>query len=73
MPEGFTVDGLTPENAYLHIQGHQLYNLVVNIGTLLCKGKKIAFKSEVLDKGFPISGYVEIDDVQSDLSTILNY
>ena len=43
----------------------------INIGTMLCKGKRVAFKSEVLDSGFPISGYPEIDNVQSDLATIL--
>lgn len=25
-------------NAYLHIQGHQLYKLIMHIGTMLCKG-----------------------------------
>lgn len=68
--EGFW-DGLTPENAYLHIQGHQLYKLIVNIGSLLCKGKRVAFRSEIIDFDFPISGYEEIDSVQADLRTIL--
>ncbi len=72
LPDNFAVEGLTPENAYLHIQGHKLYDLILNIGTMLCKGKRVAFKSEVLDNGFPISGYTEIDGVQSDLSSILN-
>ncbi|MDE6578169.1 MAG: DUF4435 domain-containing protein [Muribaculaceae bacterium] len=71
LPVNFSIEGLTPDNAYLHIQGHKLYDLIVYIGTMLCKGKRIAFKSEVLDKGFPISGYTEIDSVQSDLRTIL--
>ena len=71
LPEGYTVPGLTPENAYLHIQGHKLYDLVARIGTMLCRGKRVAFKSEVLDNGFPVSGYREIDNVQSDLNTIL--
>ena len=71
LPDNFAIDGLTPENAYLHIQGHKLYNLIVNIGTMLCKGMRVAFKTEVLDNGFPVSGYMEIDGVQSDLRTIL--
>ncbi|MDE6290931.1 MAG: hypothetical protein K2M16_05315, partial [Muribaculaceae bacterium] len=61
-----------PENAYLHIQGHKLYDLIAYIGWLLCKGKDVQFKSEVLENGFPISGYPEIDSVQSDLTTILH-
>ena len=72
LPDNFVIEGLTPENAYLHIQGHKLYDLIVNIGTMLCRGKRVAFKSEVLDNGFPISGYPEIDSVQSDLKTILS-
>lgn len=72
LPEEFSVEGLTPENAYLHIQGHRLYDLVMNIGTLLCRGKRVAFKSEVLDKDFPNSGYAEIENVHYDLNTILN-
>lgn len=71
IPEDFSVESLTPENAYLHIQGHKLYDLIVNIGTMLCKGKGVAFKSEVLDNGFPILGYPEINNVHSDLTTIL--
>lgn len=72
LPNNFAIEGLSPDNAYLHIQGHKLYDLIVNIGTMLCKGKRVAFKSEVLDDGFPVAGYTEIDKVQSDLSTILN-
>lgn len=72
LPDNFAIEGLTPENTYLHIQGHKLYDLILNIGTMLCKGKRVAFKSEVLDNGFPISGYSEIESVQSDLKTIIN-
>ncbi|MDE5976232.1 MAG: DUF4435 domain-containing protein [Muribaculaceae bacterium] len=72
LPENFAIDGLTMDNAYLHIQGHKLYSLIVNIGTMLCNGKKVAFKSEILDNGFPTAGYKEIDNVQSDLGTILH-
>lgn len=71
LPNDFTVEGLTSENAYLHIQGHKLYDLTTYIGRLLCKGSNVAFKSEILDNGFPVSGYTEIDNVQSDLKTIL--
>ncbi len=71
LPAGFAVAGLTPDNAYLHIQGHQLYKLVRHIGTLLCSGKGVAFTSEILDTASHTSGYEEIDAVQTDLKTIL--
>lgn len=72
MPDDFTVEGLTPENAYLHIQGHQLYNLVRHIGSLLCRGTHVAFTSEILNTARQTSGYEEIDSVQSDLKTIIS-
>lgn len=61
---------LDETNAYLHIQGHQLYKLVLHIGTLFCHGTKVAFKTDVLDKALHTEGYVEIDHVQSDLVKI---
>lgn len=69
--DDFVSQGLTPENAYLHIQGHQLYKLIIHIGSILTKGKRIAFKSKILDQNIPTSGYPEIDNLQSDLNTIL--
>ena len=61
---------LDETNAYLHIQGHQLYKLVLHIGTLFCHGTDVAFKSDVLDKALHTEGYAEIDNVQSDLVKI---
>ncbi len=66
------VPSLTEANAYLHIQGHQLYKLVLHIGTQLYRGRKVAFKSEVLDKGFHTTGYDEIEALQRDLNVIMN-
>lgn len=67
-----TSETLTAENAYLHIQGHQLYKLILHIGTLLCKKTGIAFKTDILDKGLYTTGYDEIEMLQNDLKTILN-
>ena len=65
-----TVNMLTEENAYLHIQGHQLYKLVLHIGTMLCKGKNIAFRTAILDLGLHTEGYTEIDAIGHDLNII---
>ncbi len=65
------VASLTEANAYLHIQGHHLYKLVLHIGTLLCAGTGIAFKTDILDKCLHANGYAEIDSLQSDLKRIL--
>ena len=69
-PESMTNEHLDETNAYLHIQGHQLYKLVLHIGTMLCHGTGVAFKTEVLDKSIHTDGYLEIDNVQSDLRII---
>ena len=63
---------LKKEEAYLHIQGHQIYNLILHIGTLLCKGTGVAFKTDILDKASPINGYSEIENLQTDLKQILS-
>ena len=65
------VETLTEENAYLHMQGHQLYKLVMHIGSMLCGGTGIAFKTDVLDKCLHTNGYEEIESLQSDLQYIL--
>lgn len=69
-PEFMINEHLDEANAYLHIQGHQLYTLVLHIGTMLCKGTGVAFKTDVLDKSIHTGGYLEIDNVQSDLRII---
>ena len=69
-PVNMTNKHLDEANAYLHIQGHQLYKLVLHIGTILCHGTGIAFKTEILDKSIHTNGYLEIDNVQSDLRII---
>lgn len=63
---------LNPQNAYLHIQGHQLYKLMLHIGTLLCKGTGIAFRTNILNEGLHTTGYDEIEMLQHDLKSILN-
>lgn len=63
---------LNPQNAYLYIQGHQLYKLMLHIGTLLCKGTGIAFRTNILDEGLHTTGYDEIEMLQHDLKSILN-
>ena len=69
-PENMANEYLDDANAYLHIQGHQLYKLVLHIGTMLCKGTRVAFKTDILDKSIHTDGYQEIDSVQADLRKI---
>ena len=70
-PELMTNKYFDETNAYLHIQGHQLYKLILHIGTMLCRGTGVAFKTDILDKALHTTGYAEIDSVQSDIEQIL--
>ena len=72
LPANITNRNLKKEEAYLHIQGHQIYKLILHIGTLLCKGTGVAFKTDILHKTFPINGYSEIENLQTDLKQILS-
>ena len=65
------IESVTEENAYLHIQGHLLYKMILHIGTMLCRGTGIAFKTDVLDKCLHTAGYDEIDSLHKDLEHIL--
>lgn len=71
-PANMANENLKKEEAYLHIQGHQIYKLILHIGTLLCKRTGVAFKTDILDKAFPINGYSEIENLQTDLKQILS-
>ncbi|MGO5089442.1 hypothetical protein ACTQ43_07925 [Segatella copri] len=65
------IESLTEENAYLHIQGHLLYKMILHIGTLLCRGTGVAFKTDILDNSLHTNGYDEIEALQKDLHKIL--
>lgn len=69
-PDIMTNEFLNESNAYLHIQGHQLFKIVLHIGTMLCRGTGVAFKSDILDKAVHTEGYAEINHLQSDLVQI---
>lgn len=45
--------------------------MMLHIGTLLCHGTGIAFKSDILDRCLHTDGYDEIELLQKDLKFIL--
>lgn len=67
----YKIASVTDGNAYLHIQGHLLYKMMLHVGTLLCRGTGIAFKTDILDKCLHTYGYDEIESLQKDLKDIL--
>lgn len=64
-----TTLNITPTNAYLYMQGHCIYDLILRLGIAMCDGKN-DFKGEVLDIDLAIDGYDEIERIQKDIRTI---
>lgn len=59
------------ENAYLHIRGHNLFDLVAYIGNLLCHGTSVSFKKDVLMGELPPQSYWHIKKVAEDIAAIV--
>ena len=59
------------QNAYLHIRGHNLFDLVICIGNMLCHGTSVSFKKDVLMKGLPSQTYWQIQKVAEDITAIV--
>jgi len=59
------------QNAYLHVRGHNIFDLVAYIGNLLCRGTSVSFKNDVLMTDVPPQTYWEIRKVAEDISCIV--
>lgn len=60
--------GINEDNAYLHIRGHNVYDLILYIGWLLCKPCRISFEQSVMN-GIPDSDYWEMMYIETDLKS----
>ena len=67
----FKVLNVDEQNAYLHVRGHNIFDLVTYIGILLCRGTSVSFKKDVLMKDLPPQTYWQIKKVASDIATII--
>lgn len=59
------------KNAYLHVRGHNVFDLVAYIGDLLCRGTSVSFKNDVLTSELPQQDYWQIKKVASEISEIV--
>ena len=59
------------QNAYLHIRGHNIFDLVAYIGDLLCRGTSVSFKKDVMMSGLPPQTYWQIKKVAEDINNLL--
>lgn len=69
MRNTLTAFNITPTNAYLYMQGHCIYDLILRLGVAMCDGKN-DFKSGVLNKALAIDGYEEIERILKDVKII---
>ncbi len=60
------------ENAYLHVRGHNVFDLVVYIGDLLCRGTSVSFKNDVLTNDLSLQEYWQIKEIASDIESIID-
>lgn len=63
--------GIDETNAYLHIRGHNLFDLLKYIGLLLTKGSQVSFYKEILTKEVSVEAYWEKDKIEADIKEIL--
>lgn len=63
--------GVNEENVYLHIRGHNLFDLVAYIGGLLCHDTTVSFKKDILMSDLPPQNYWQIEKVAEDISSIV--
>lgn len=59
------------QNVYLHVRGHNLFDLIAYIGDLLCHDTSVSFKNDVLTSSLPPQNHWQIKKVATDLSVIL--
>ena len=62
--------GINKDNVYLHVRGHNLFDMISYIGRLLAKGTQMSFYKDVLISDIP-SGYWQITKIESDANSIL--
>ena len=63
--------GLVPDNVYLFIRGHAIYNLVNSIGEKICEGSDVDFEQNILKSLLPFDGYDALSKIKKDIA-ILN-
>jgi len=63
--------GITDDNAYMYVRGHNLYDLIVYIGKESFYNDGLSFERDILKDNYPLEGYEEVDMIQSDIAAIV--
>lgn len=56
------------DNAYLHVRGHNIYDMVKNIGRFLCRPYQVNFERDILNVPFDDENHWELIAIMEDLS-----
>lgn len=59
--------GLNESNAYLHVRGHNIFDLISYIGKMLSQQYRIDFVKSVLASNLPSNDYWELDQLVDDV------
>ena len=62
--------GLDKENAYLHVRGHNLYDLVVYIGKMYVHHQGFSFGRDVMKNVLVDGDYWELAEIEKDIKSI---
>lgn len=68
--ERYRQKGITPSNAYLYVRGHSLYNLILSIGTRLCRNSRYDFERDILRESLAFEQYNAIRRIGSDIAIL---
>lgn len=63
--------GMTPDNCYLYMQGHCVYNLIERIGRALCHNKE-NFEYQILQPSLHLENYNEASMIINDIQALLH-
>ena len=64
--------GVDESNVYLHVRGHNIYDLLKSMGKQVCSAYHINFENDVLNNSLPkLPAYWELKKVSDDLKIIL--
>lgn len=66
----FAARGLDKDNAYLHVRGHNIYDLSAYIGRMFSNHLRICFEADVMGNTTIGGNYEEYKEIENDLKSI---
>ena len=66
----YAARGLSRDNAYLHVRGHNIYELTAYIGRMLSTPLRISFESDVMKNPSIGGDYWEYAKIEEDLRSV---